>query len=284
MANRVYTKTHHGLTNMVSARAASKALDNALRGKGATPETVDVALMKKLLLGPILQEFKGILPPTGLRHNLRELADSLTDTQEDIQDIKSSEMAEPTLGDPDAPPTESDHVAKPSTEPDIRVTPTPAEEPRKEVPVAAASAPSRVKNPRLAAALSQNPQRPQSSLAGKAKPAKPEPQRLTPQQLEHMVLSFAQLEQVNLVAALDRGGDIITVRGSGIDIPALSRLGLTGLKLLSRSGRLRSYYLAHPRGQLFLFPIAQTTLVVVGSAELNVGAVFNTITTLKEEL
>ena len=97
------------------------------------------------------------------------------------------------------------------------------------------------------------------------------------------MLRLAQLEQVKFVAALRANGDIAAKRGSGIDADALAQLGLIGLKLLRRSGPLRTYYLAHTQGQLFLLPFGDDTLTLVGTPELNDGAVFNTLTALKDE-
>lgn len=102
--------------------------------------------------------------------------------------------------------------------------------------------------------------------------------------LERMVLAFAHLDHVQQVAALRQSGEVVLARGAGVDLPTLSRLGLLGLKLLSRSGQLRSYYLAHSCGQLFLFPLGADTLVVVGAPELTIGAVLATYAGLKEEL
>ena len=107
---------------------------------------------------------------------------------------------------------------------------------------------------------------------------------ISQEQLEGAVLRLAQLEQVKFVAALRAGGEVAAQRGSGIDVGALAQLGLVGLKLLRRSGPLRAYYLAHTRGQLFLLPFGEDTLALIGTPELNVGAVFNTFTVLKEEL
>ncbi len=107
--------------------------------------------------------------------------------------------------------------------------------------------------------------------------------------LERFVLAFAHLDYVRQVAVLRQGGKVALARGEGVNLATLARLGLLGLKLLSRSGRLRTYYLAHSHGQLFLFPlgvdtIADDTIVVVGAPELTIGSVLATYTRLKEEL
>jgi len=102
--------------------------------------------------------------------------------------------------------------------------------------------------------------------------------------LERFVLAFAHLDHVRQVAVLRQGGEVTLARGEGVDLATLARLGLLGLKLLSRSGRLHTYYLAHSRGQLFLFSLGVDTIVVVGAPELTIGAVLATYARLKEEL
>ena len=100
--------------------------------------------------------------------------------------------------------------------------------------------------------------------------------------IEGVVLEIAKLEHLKFVAAL-RGGQIVFARGGGFDADALSRLGTMGLKLLERSGKLRSYYLAHTDGQLFFFPLGPYILSIVGTTKLNMGLVFTALQQLKED-
>jgi hypothetical protein len=112
----------------------------------------------------------------------------------------------------------------------------------------------------------------------------PQQQPLEPETLARMLVKFAQLEHVKVVAAMRPNGDISMARGTGFDLDALSRIGSLGLKLLSRGRTIRSYYLSNSRYQLFMFPLASHTLIVVGSSEVNVGEVFNTLSHLEEEV
>ena len=98
------------------------------------------------------------------------------------------------------------------------------------------------------------------------------------------MLRFAGLEEVKLVAAFGPKGEPSHARGGGFDLDALARFGLMTLTLLRRSGRVRAYYLAHSLHQLFLLPLGGSTLIVVGTPELNVGSVFGALSTLEEEL
>ena len=121
-------------------------------------------------------------------------------------------------------------------------------------------------------------------------PAEPEPtpvepvQKISKEALNGAILTFAQLDNVKLIAAFDAAGKSVVSRGDGFDLAALSRLSGMALKLLGKSGVLRSYYLAHSEGQLFLFPHGGYTLMVIGNAELNLGLVFTTLQKLKEEM
>ena len=109
-------------------------------------------------------------------------------------------------------------------------------------------------------------------------------QKISQEALNDAVVTFAQLDNVKLIAAFTETGKSVVSRGDGFDLTALSRLSGMALKLLGKSGILRSYYLAHSEGQLFLFPHGGYTLMVIGNAELNLGLVFATLHKLKEEM
>jgi hypothetical protein len=220
MPNEVYLRAYHGLTSLVSAKAATRLLNATLRSRRHSPESVDGELMSRLLLGPILRELESILPQDGLRHHLGRLAQQLRRLHT-------------------APSAEAEALPLPEA-------------------VVYFDKPT----PTLPAAL------PAASEAA----------------LERFVLAFAHLDHVRQVAVLRQGGEVILARGEGVDLATLARLGLLGLKLLSRRGRLHTYYLAHSRGQLFLFSLGVDTIVVVGAPELTIGAVLATYARLKEEL
>ena len=104
------------------------------------------------------------------------------------------------------------------------------------------------------------------------------------QELEQFMMHFAQVEHIKIVALVQNNGVIKESRGSGFDLAAISRIGSMGLKLLSRQRTIHSFYLSHQKGQLFLFPLADHTLIVVGNSEVNVGEVFSTLSILEESL
>lgn len=246
MANPVYAQAHEGLAKLVSTRAATRMLQGALAGQRQTPESVDAAAMGRLLRGRILRELEQTLPRGGLKRQIEALAATL-----------------PKVPAPEAISEEA------------KVSPKP-EEHSTEPLAAPARAPETPAAP--AVAVLPTPPLPMPQLEGAASPG------LEPRELEALVLAFAQLAEVKLVAAIQPGGKIAAQRGGGMDMAALSRLGPVALKLLRRSGSLRSFYLAHARGQFFLLPFGRDTIVVFASPELNVGALFATLRALKEEL
>ena len=334
MANEVYTRALGGVQRLVSAKAASRALENALKAKGKTPDTVDAEVMSRILLGPILNEFETILPREGLKRQLRSLAANLRKnfpkvdapspapepTAESVVDVvensetlvsaedvreedKDEEDASSSLPEQETDPgfvyqtkalsevPESLDLIFSVTSSSVKMPQPPEHKKREPEPVR--NAPSAVLGPDVLEIPEEPFELPEEFLAH-AREADTQTrleltapvhasEPLSQKQLEAAVLRFAQLEQVKFVAALRSNGKVAAKRGSGIDVDSLAQLGLIGLKLLRRSGPLQTYYLAHTQGQLFLLPIGDDTLTLVGTPELNVGAVFNTFATLKEE-
>lgn len=74
MPNRVYETAVRGLGDLVSPRVAPRMIDAALAATGRTPDDVSVAAMRKLLLGRISKELKGVLPNDALKAGLEKIA------------------------------------------------------------------------------------------------------------------------------------------------------------------------------------------------------------------
>lgn len=74
MPNEVYARTRAGLATLVSPRAATRMLDEALLRSGLSADALAAEAVHDLLLGPVRTELEGILPPGGLRRTLRRLA------------------------------------------------------------------------------------------------------------------------------------------------------------------------------------------------------------------
>ncbi len=325
MANEVYTRALGGVQRLVSAKAASRALGNALKAKGETPDTVDAEVMSRILTGPILSEFETILPREGLKRQLRSLAASLRKNfpkaapepvaepavevaevevsaedvhEEDTYENKASAPVSEQGTDPGfvyqtkalSEVPESLDLIFAVTSSSVKLPQPPEHEVKRAEPISSA-----VLEPDVLEIPEEPFELPEeffSHVPEADAPASPElaasapvptSEPLSQAQLETAVLRLAQLEQVKFVAALRSSGEVAAKRGSGIDVDALAQLGLIGLKLLRRSGPLQTYYLAHTQGQLFLLSIGDDTLALVGTPELNVGAVFNTFAKLKEE-
>lgn len=312
MPNEIYLRTHDGLSAMVSSRAASRVLDGALRALGVSAETITAEQMSKLLHGSIRRELEGILPPDGLRRNLEDLTTVLRDLTpaaarpRGAQGKRASVRAAFEIED-DAVPSdlirdsgevEPDALREvyPTAEdaPAASAAPFELEEDESDELVAphgtvtserlraAAAAPQAQQAPAGVAVAEPEDDLDAAHLGGLLATDDTRVHELA--ELERGVLAFAQLEHVRLVAALREDGSVAVSRGTGIDLDDLSRLGVMGLKLLQRSGQLRSFYLGHTNGQLFLFPFGRDVLAVVGGPDLNLGGVFAALVALKEEL
>lgn len=309
MPNRVYTHAHEGLATMVSARAATRVLQDTLRDRGTTPDTVSAEQMHDLLLGPVLKEFEQILPREGLKRNLSGLAkelealetgaagrgDQAENNPSRLESIRNF-LNTPIIGErpaaesvPARPGATSEEAGNKETGSDetggARISrsaqrrPEPSPKDTLEIPPGDISPPTRTPVPSATPVPPSKARAQRPTRAASQRKAAP----LSEERLEQIVLRFAQIEHVRIVAAIRDNGEIAVSRGSGIDIDALSRYGLMGLRLLGRSGELNSYYLAHTKGQLFLFTFGRDTLILVGRSELNVGTVFATAAALKEE-
>ncbi|HEX7022256.1 MAG TPA: hypothetical protein VF171_05315, partial [Trueperaceae bacterium] len=291
---------------MVSARVATRILDQVLAGRGLSADSIAPDDMEDLILGPIFGELETILPREGLRRNLEALAVSIRAQEAGgIRDVAAARNQQTIMGS--APKTPVPPAAVRSRlastlildqEPEIAADEAPgvAEAPIAPLLRQIESELSRAGGtPAAGAARARSAKRetPTSGTAvaamrppGETLPpttSNPTPKSLDGHKLEEAVLRFAQLENVTLVAALHGDGSVALSRGSGSDLDALARYSHLGLSLLRRRGNLRSYYLAHSRGQLFLFPVGTHTLIIVGSPDLNIGAVFTALTGLKEE-
>lgn len=197
---------------MVSAVAASRMLDSALRDARLASEAVTAEQMQDLLLGPIQRELERILPRRGLERNLRSLAYSL------------------------------------------------ARPPRRGIDVTLTQTSAQIARDRTAKVI--------SGVRVKPAPARTEH---SPRVLQAAVLGLAAIDNVTLVAAVRSNGRTEFSRGHG-DVEQLSRFGMLALSLLNRSGPLKTFFVAHERATLLLFPWGSDALLVTGLPELNVGA------------
>jgi hypothetical protein len=316
MANEVYLLTHDGLSQMVSSRVATRFLDRALDAKGYSADSVSSEEMRDILQGPILRELRQILPKDGVERSIKQISRNLKKQAEKVAEaalavanasasdgFKSSSHLPMVSGnvlltnddDELTSPEQVLNFAEATDDLGVIQHSSPLEDKQafdtSEVEAALATvldttvldAAPEENTPAVSPNVNKEVEQPETPAAN---PVKPNPLKAehSPEDLAKMLVKFAQLENVKLVAAVRPNGEVSMARGSGLDVDALSRLGSLGLKLLSRGRTIRSYYLSNSRYQLFLFPLASHTLIVVGSSEVNVGEVFNTRSQLESQL
>ena len=273
--NSVYKHTHNRLAAMVSARAAKRALRNALKSEGLTPDNVSVSQMINILKSSIFKEFQLVLPADGLKKNLSQLMSELKTLG------KKRSKSAPASDEQSVSETDKDETPKETNqEKDMFKSTLPEfwfEDPEDK---ANESENNKVKvltkEKEESPSLNKNSNSPIETPVVVSDP-------LDKSHLEEIVLHFAQLENVKLVAALRQKGEVVVSRGSGIDLGMFSRVGIVGLRLLQKGGSLKSYYLSHACGQLFLLAFGQDIILVLGSSELNLGEVFANASALKEK-
>lgn len=310
--NELYRLSHSGLSSLVSARVASRVLETALARSKLSADSIDLDQMSRVLLGPVLRDLQLILPREGLKHTLREIIRTL-------RRVERERLATPPAPLPVTPPdtpapaattgsapvraatavatgasldrlaavSRSDHALGAVAATVSATVDEPVAEPDEPEAVAAEveAEPTEVEpEPAVAAAEAEPAGEPGRPAVVAAPAALGDETEHDLEELERALVHFAQLEHTQMVAAVRWDGNVALSRGSGYDLETLSRLGMSGLRLLAKSGRLRSYYLSHTSGQLFLFPWGRDVIVVVGSTELNLGGVFTALTALKEEL
>jgi hypothetical protein len=304
-ANEVYLLTHSELSQMVSSRVATRFLDKALDAKGYSSDLVTSEEMREILQGPILRELRQILPKDGVERSIKQISRNLRKQAEKVAEAAlavasasasdglrssvSTVSGDVLLMDDDELPSPEQVLNFEEASDDLGVIQhSPLEDKGAfdtgEVEAALANvldATPEVNAPVIVSNVTEvkQPETP-------ASPVKTNRLQVehSPEELAKILVHFAQLENVKLVAAVRPNGEVSMARGSGLDVDALSRLGSLGLKLLSRSRTIRSYYLSNSRYQLFLFPLPSHTLIVVGSSEVNVGEVFNTLANLESHL
>jgi hypothetical protein len=295
MANAVFDYTQDALATLVSPRAAKRVLDEALASANDTPDTVSVPVMQALLTGYIRFELEQMLPREGLQGQLEQLSARLVHVQDVPEDDSESDKTANTtdaIDAIDAIADLADFTRTASAEASKASSQAANKPPKSKSPE---SKPPKSKPPKSKPPKSKPPVamwKDQFAVANKAARLKgitmadstETKLTLSEAQLESIVMRFAQVEHAKLIAAVRENGTIVTSRGAGVDLNSLSRFGLMGLRLLERSGELRSYYLAHSQGQLFLFCFGKDTVIMLGSSDINVGTVFATLSSVKESL
>ncbi|MGL4611820.1 MAG: hypothetical protein ACRCYY_19435 [Trueperaceae bacterium] len=317
MANEVYVLTHDGLSQMVSSRVATRFLDKALETKGYSANSVSSEEMREILQGSILRELRQILPKDGVERSIKQITRTLRKHAETVTQSSSSTPSRITTPSVSMPPSVTPARLSDLLLPNENDKPNPEDvldydDAAQDLGIVNHSSPLEDRyafntaevEAAIDQALQPSPQeqgneelldteeQPQQhhittglpiTTALPVQSAFMKPSReLDSETLHHMLVQFAQLDHVKVIAAVRPNGEISQSRGNGFDLDALSRLGSLGIKLLSRGRSIRSYFLSSSNYQLFLFPLGSHTLIIVGSHEINVGEVFNTLSQLTD--
>lgn len=232
---------------MVSPRAAERMLDAALAGVNVSRTDVTPRQMRALVAGPVQRDLRRILPPEGSKQVVERVMERL--------------RAMSGTADPSAAPSTPAPAAPTPSEP-LPSAPPPSDlTPARNVPT---QAPTQ--------AITQT--RTQTRLATLD---------LDDAAVEHIALSFARLDDVVGVSVVRRGR-VRFHRGEGIEADVAATLVPAAANAFRQRGPWRSYTLEHDRGHLFIVPVGDDHLVVVGRTDFNLGAVLTALATLEEEL
>jgi hypothetical protein len=307
--NEVYRQTRQRLADLVSTKAAERVLDDAMRRRGYTEDSISSRQMSRMLKGPVLQELESILPRAGLKHKLREigldLEASSTPSPRNATKVPSADVIAP-LPTPEPSIVQTRGVTNPSFELELDDD-RPSWQPTEVITAPPAGAAARYQADLFSsddvlldegsvrrlpdpgsgthAVADDRPARGRVvAEAGRAAMVLVEAEPLPSEQLKAAVVRFAKIDSVQQVAALRSDGEVVEARGGAVDLSSLGLLIISVLGLLRRHGAVRSYYLRLDTGQLFLFPFGPDTIVVVGRSNLNLGAVFTALAALEEEL
>lgn len=262
MPNLIYVTTHEALSALVSTRAATRCLDNALANSGQDPDTVTVRVMRRLLAGPIRRELSSALPRQGLTRSLKGIASALS---------KLEPSAATTIIDVPVDGLSFDAVSAASAQ------------------VATESATSAGSATTVGAPDQGVFSTGGDSFGDKRGEATTSPATVVPTPLlalddEHITSAlhlFGEQEAVQQVVIL-RGPDVLLSRGSMIATDRLPNLVRSTRHLLERVGRLRAFALERSSGVLFVFPVGSDSIVVVTEPDVNIGAVLTARAALEE--
>lgn len=272
MPNEVYEMTHKALSALVSHRAATRVLNEALAASGADADTVTVRAMRRLLAGRVRRELSSTLPSPGLTRSLKHIADDLYRLQPShttrVEMIPPEEAAstERLLGASAASP--APQAGRVGAAPRAVAT--------------AVAGPATKPQPLPIANHAGFVQRPPAHTPEAAEPAQLHaPLELTEAVMMAAVQHFGELEPVEQVVVV-RGPDVLLERGSGAPTERLPNLVRSTRHLLARAGRLKLYALERAAGMLFVFPVGDGAVVVLTKPNVNIGAVLAARAALEE--
>lgn len=126
--------------------------------------------------------------------------------------------------------------------------------------------------------------------AGPARPgpavlaaASTEPQTTHERDVDGFATVLAALDGVHGVAVFDAAGRPLDVRGALPDAAGLGGLVAAGAALVAREGALRSVAIDTPGGRLVAIPVPPRWIALMGTVDVNLGAVYAALAALEEE-
>lgn len=271
MPNEVYEMTHKALSALVSHRAATRVLNDALGATGADPDTITVRAMRRLLAGRVRRELSATLPSPGLTRSLKLIADDLYR----LQPSHTTRVEEPA-------PLEEPAAAAPRQPVPGPVTGRAGAE-RKPV-VTEVAGPGTVQIPKPLPITNHGGlvQKTAPQIAEEAGPADlAAPMNLDEATMMSALRLFGELEPVEQVVVV-RGSEVLLERGAGTSTERLPNLVRSTRHLLARAGQLKLYALERAEGMLFVFPVGDGAVVVLTKPNVNIGAVLAARAALEE--
>jgi len=101
--------------------------------------------------------------------------------------------------------------------------------------------------------------------------------------VEGLATVFAALDGVHGVGVYDDAGRPLDVRGALPDAERLGGLVAAGAALIEREGALRSVAIDTPGGRLVAIPVPPGWIALMGTVDVNLGAVYAALAALEEE-
>lgn len=284
MANQVYTTTRDGLCALVSPRVAEGVLTRSLEGTGASPDSVDVSTMSRLLRGRVRRELERTLPRRGLRRSLQALDQEIhaldagpaapaAPAGRSASEGSDAAPARPgAMGSP--PPSQNvDWVLEPA---DIE----PDEVRRRVFPVASdVDARGDPPDPTPTMPGSDRPTPHPAEPDGRAAVVAPPPRTQPPASLLARLADRDDVQQWVWFAP----GRTPDGRGRGPEPSRVASAVKPISRVLGRHGALRSLHVQHGSGHVLVSFDGNATLLVAGDDTMNLGAIHATFRALEEE-
>ncbi len=346
MVNEIYNLAHSGLSDMISARAATNILKKALKSSGYSKADINYLQLKEIMQGYVFEELRNILPSQGVKRQIKNILRGIAEehpgliqkepVQKILPEIKTKaieynneiiENKEPVAiaqgqgivstyvneikavfgkskagfeGFNESSDIDFDNILR--VEDDSEIV---AEDTQEEVLEAftqdgkyddisddlfeaVSNQTLIVDEEELEDLVIEEPvkeaAKKKNSVHRKRTRESTDFSAIKLDDLEELLQQFSLVEEARAVAIVSTTGKLLSSRGKGFDLDKMASLSNMALMLLKKSGKIRSYHLSVDSSQLFLFPVAEHLIVVIGSQEINFGEVISVFNTFEEEI